>query len=226
MHRKVLPELISSALSTPLIINKDGTISNKAHYKEYKELQHYALLFLLLVLVQGTQSVFKSNNNPDCNNQIDDLVWQLCSKDCLIRQVVFLLQLIHHNSSKQTRTVHEVDDDDRNVFLGANAVCGDALTQSSNKDSNAGEDRPNDLHEDDEDPESSVIAKFAVLPSVEDESKHDLDEASVEHNWDHVVDGKDLLAVQVKVESPESADDGEDGQEPGVDLNIFILLCW
>ena len=38
------------------------------------------------------------------------------------------------------------------------------------------------------------------------------------------MDGQDLLAVQVQVEGPEGASDCKDREEPGVDLDIFVLL--
>lgn len=117
-----------------------------------------------------------------------------------------LLQRVKNNSNGQTDTVQEVDDDDVHVVLRANRVSGDVLAECGDKDDHACKNGPNDLHEGDEDPEGSVVSDVLVLFMVENQGKHYLKEARIEHNGDDVMDGQHLLSVNVQNQSPNGAD--------------------
>lgn len=117
------------------------------------------------------------------------MIGQLSSQNGSIRYIVVLLQRVENDGDHQANAVQKVCNRNVHVMLRANWVRCDVLSEGGHQNNNASKDWPHNFHERDEDPEGPVVTDVLVLLVVENQCEHYLEEASVEHDRNDVMDG-------------------------------------
>lgn len=112
---------------------------------------------------------------------------------------------IEYDSNSETDSVKEIGDRNMSVIICSNRMGSNVLAEGSDQNENSREHGPDDVHERNEDPEWSIIAKFSIFLLVENQRKHYLKKACVENNGYDVVNWQNLFLVETQSNGPNNA---------------------